>query len=536
MMLIRWCGAGVLAAGLSAAVLGGAGSAQADGSGGNHDGHHRGAGHASGAHGAKTDPTSAGIRADRSRRRASAAAATPAAAPAPVRANRTAPSAEPAAVTTTPEAAGDRHRPRAVRVTPASLGTAALPGGVPTAAVAVAATHQLRTPPVPVAGFATAATPAAISTTSAVPVLGPFQPHYPPVIRAIGSLVFNLLGALIRAFEGPPVVPASLRDEIAVSTSTLVVAPGTQLQADWYFPTSGSPDRLIYLQHGILATGPMYSYTASYLAQQTNSIVVATTITSNPFEAGNMWLGGDAMHKAIAQLLLDPNHVALNASLTTAGLQKGRTDLVVPDRFVLAGHSLGGGFAPGVAGYYAEGLVARRAQEPDAPNGLEGVITLDGVPFDPILPNALDRLGQLQSSGNASDFVPIYEIGAPWNLLNASSPVNGELTAARPGMFNGVVVKGGVHMDGMRGGNPIVQTLAYLIAGIPRKQNPQAVQDLMRGWIDDMFAGTIDPATGRCTSDCAGIYGDPGSTLTIPTASGDATAVAIGRPVETVGP
>jgi hypothetical protein len=64
------------------------------------------------------------------------------------------------------------------------------------------------------------------------------------------------------------------------------------LTADWYFPTTGNPDRLIYLQHGFLAGGPMYSYTASYLAERTNSVVVATTITSNPFAKNGMWVGG----------------------------------------------------------------------------------------------------------------------------------------------------------------------------------------------------------------------------------------------------
>ncbi|WP_199254562.1 alpha/beta hydrolase [Mycolicibacterium mengxianglii] len=373
--------------------------------------------------------------------------------------------------------------------------------------------------------------PAADSIPILDEVLGPFQPDYPPLVRAIGSAVFNFIGALVQAADGPPVVPPELRDSIHVSSSTLVISPGNEVAADWYFPTEGQPERLIYLQHGILASSPMYSYTAAYLAQRTNSVVVATTLTSNPFAEGGLWLGGDNMHAAVAQLFLDENREALNASLTTATLKDGRQSLTVPTEFVLIGHSLGGGFAPGVTGHYAEGLVARRADGAEAENHLAGVVLLDGVPFSPILPNAMDRLKKLEESNNgaAGDYVPVYEIGAPLNFLNSTSAVNQDLSAARPGKFNGVVINGGVHMDGMLGGNPLIQASAYLVAGIPKPENPAAVQRLMAGWINDMFDGNIDPVTGRCLGDdCAGVYGDPGGTVVIPGDNGEASAVVIG--------
>lgn len=361
-------------------------------------------------------------------------------------------------------------------------------------------------------------------------LLGPFQPDYPPLVRILGSAVFNVIGTLVQVFDGPPVVPRDLRDSIQVSSSTLVVTPGTEVAADWYFPVHGEPQRLIYLQHGVLASSPMYSYTASYLAQRTNSVVIATTLTSNPFADGNLWLGGDAMHRAVAQLLLDENREALNASLTTATLKAGRVSLTVPTEFVLVGHSLGGGFAPGVAGHYAEGLVARRADGHQAANHAAGVVLLDGVPFSPIMPNALGRMQQLEQSNNGdpADYLPVYQIGAPLNFLNANSAVNEELSVARPGRFNGVVIDRGVHMDGMLGGNPLIQFAAYLAAGFPIGQNPSAVQLLMAGWINDMFAGDVDPVLGRCVGDdCVGVYGDPGEAIAIPAENGEASAVVI---------
>ena len=459
-----WVGAGVLTAGVSAALLAGAGAANADTDAGAHTG--------------------------------------PAGTSAPSNAKSDAPSHR--ASTNTP------LRPSVRTISQTSL------TGKPGLRVSSPATRQA--PTVPGIGD----------------VIGPFQPDYPPLVRAVGSAIFNFIGAIIQTADGPPVVPPDLRDSIQVSSSTLVIAPGTDVAADWYYPTDGSqPHRLIYLQHGILASGPMYSYTASYLAQRTNSVVVATTITSNPFADGGMWLGGDNLHNAVAALFLDDDRQALNASLATATLNAGSPALTVPDEFVLVGHSLGGGFAPGVAGHYAEGLVSRRGDGQDSgdeTNYLAGVVTLDGVPFDPILPNAMDRLKALQDSNNGApeDYVPVYEIGAPLNFLNSQSPVNQELSAARPGKFNGVVVNGGVHMDSMLGGNPLIQASAYLVAGIPQPQNPPAVQLLMAGWVNDMFSRTVDPTTGRCLGpDCLGTYGDPGGTIYVPTGEGEASAVVI---------
>lgn len=361
-------------------------------------------------------------------------------------------------------------------------------------------------------------------------LLAPSESSLPPLAEVVGSALFNAVGVLMQTLDGPPVVPPALRDSVQVSSSTLVVSPGNEVPADWYFPTEGEPERLIYLQHGFIATGPIYSYTASYLAERTNSVVVVTTVTSNPYAEDGMWLGGDNMHKAVAQLFLDPDRKALNASMSTATLKAGQETYAVPQRFVLVGHSLGGGFAPGVAGYYAEGLVARRADGQDAPNDLAGVVLLDGVPPSGSLPDAMERLEQLEASnGNdPADYVPVYELGAPPNSFNSTSTVNEDLAAARPGKFNGVVVDGGVHMDAMLGGNPLIQFAAYLVAGIPQPQNPPAVQWLMAGWVNDMFEGNIDPATGRCLTDCNGVYGDAGETVDIDGDRGDATAVVLG--------
>ncbi|WKG02294.1 hypothetical protein [Mycolicibacterium sp. HK-90] len=371
--------------------------------------------------------------------------------------------------------------------------------------------------------------------------LNPEPQDYPKPLSVLGDVIFDTLATLERAVGGDPVVPPELRDDVEVSTSTLVISEGHEVESNWYFPTTADgepPTRLIYLQHGFLANGPLYSYTASYLAHTTNSVVVTTTFTSNPFEADGMWLGGDNLHEAVAQLFLDPDRTALNASLDTAELKAGRTeDIDVPTQFVLVGHSLGGGFAPGVAGYYAEGLTRRREQGLNAPNELAGVVIYDAVPMGSIIPDAMERLDDLETNGTVdasdddpNDYIPIYEIGAPLNFLNVFSDVNDQLAEARPGQFTGVVLEDGVHMDPMQGGNPLIQVAAYAIAGFPQPQNPLAVRELSAGWINDMFDENIDPATGACKAgaDCAGQYGDGDDSFTITTDRGDSVAVLIG--------
>lgn len=78
----------------------------------------------------------------------------------------------------------------------------------------------------------------------------------------------------------------------------------------------------------------------------------------------------------------------------------------------------------------------------------------------------------------------------------------------------------------MLGGNPVIQFSAYQVSRDPRIR--PAVQLLMVGWINDMFARAIDPATGRCLGDdCKGKYGDSGETIVIPTDKGDASMVVI---------
>ncbi|KRE27204.1 hypothetical protein ASG82_12215 [Mycobacterium sp. Soil538] len=340
--------------------------------------------------------------------------------------------------------------------------------------------------------------------------------------EVIQSLVTELIGAAIRFVAGPPVVPPGVN--VTVRSSRLEITEGRFVRADWYYPEGDElPERFIYLQHGYRGVGPMYSYTASWLAERTNSIVVVPTLSSNPYVRDGFWLGDDQVYRATAALLLGDRD-ALTASAVAAGFaRKYGSDAALPDRFTLVGHSLGAGVVAGTAGYYADAVIAGGAV-----NQLAGVITLDGAPPGSVLADALDKLDGLGA------YIPVIELGAP---REDGSPrrVDEALNGHRPGHFNGVVLDNGQHLDSMQGGSRAIQLISYLNQGFPTEQNKSAAQTLIAGWINDIFAGRIDSSTGACTGvSCAGIYGEPGQALSIATPVGPATGVVIGTSVAPV--
>jgi hypothetical protein len=93
---------------------------------------------------------------------------------------------------------------------------------------------------------------------------------------------------------------------------------GNTVAADWYFPTQvdGTIDAqgVIWLQHGFGATNTLYSALATELAQTTNSIVVAPTLSSFPFTFSGGCLICSTSQQAAADLFLQTGRTTLVAS------------------------------------------------------------------------------------------------------------------------------------------------------------------------------------------------------------------------------
>lgn len=343
----------------------------------------------------------------------------------------------------------------------------------------------------------TARTTAAVARPSAAVVAGTVVSarRSPTLLNVVGSVVLNLLGVALQVFEGPPVLPRG--STVTVRTSSLTMPDtGQTVSADWYFPNNvDTPTRLIYFQHGFLANSAMYSYTIATLAEQTDSIVVAPSLSSNFLDPKANWIGGTTMQRSVADLFAD-NRSELTASATAAAGQP----IPLPTEFVLVGHSLGGGLVTAAAGDMVDnGAIA----------DLAGVVLLDGVDLNNAAPAALAKLA-------GPNYRPVQDISSEPYVWNRDGVMANVLKSARPGEFNGVMLVGGRHIDGLRGGNPLVQIGEYVVAGFSQKQNIAAEPILATGWINDMFSGKHD-----------GIYAAPQQSVQILTSAGTATAIAL---------
>jgi hypothetical protein len=299
--------------------------------------------------------------------------------------------------------------------------------------------------------------------------------------------------------------------QVGHSSLTIPDIPGTGgedyiADADWYFPTqpdgSVHANGFIWFQHGFLADNSFYSKLATQLSQRTNSVVVAPTLPSFPMECSGCWLNGIPMERAVADMFLN-GRSTLIASAVAAGYQGN-----LPEQFIMAGHSAGGGFAAAVAGF----TVANGA----AANGrLRGVVMFDGVSAISSLTNAVQSL-------DSSD-IPLYQIAAPPQLWNVFGTTTNELLELRPGQFTGVVLTSGSHVDSMLGSVPLADALAQLITRQSPTGNTDAVYTLSSGWISDMYAGA-DPANAQF-----GLYNNANQTIVL----GDSTAIALPAPAGT---
>jgi hypothetical protein len=263
---------------------------------------------------------------------------------------------------------------------------------------------------------------------------------------------------------------------------------GYDAPARWYFPTQadGSVDArgVIYLQHGFLGTGGWYGDLAIALAEGTDSIVVVPTVSSFPLPGGAS-LSGTQMHQAVATLFLG-NETALNNSASQAGYHG-----TLPQEFLLAGHSAGGGLATLAGGDYVADLGANTAN-----NHLLGVVMFDGVANSSSAFAA--AVANLQTLN-----IPDYVVAAPPQAWNANGVTTNELVSLYPGQFVGVELANGSHVDSLLGDKPVVDLLAQALIRYSPGGNTAAVYTLSTGWIDDMYVG-VGP-----TDPIYGLYGTP---------------------------
>jgi hypothetical protein len=294
----------------------------------------------------------------------------------------------------------------------------------------------------------------------------------------------------------PAWVPATSSENgvagVRVGHSTLMIPlgdTGYAAPADWYFPTqqdgSVQPNGVIWLQHGFMSDKAALPGLATQLAETTNSIVVVPDLPSIPLECADCWIGSAAMQQAVAAVF--DGRAALTASASAAGLVGA-----LPDRYLLAGHSAGGGFAAAVAGYAAVNGTA---------DDLLGVIMYDGVAIDTEFTDAIRRLDTLD--------IPVYQLAGEPQIGNLYGLTTDALAALRPDQFTGVSLRGGSPVDALLGADPLRDVVRQLLSLFSPPGNTAALYSLSAGWIEDLYAGAgpADPQFG--------IYGAPGEQIVL---------------------
>jgi lipocalin len=343
-------------------------------------------------------------------------------------------------------------------------------------------------------------TPGPIATIF-ISLLSPFGllPPLPPVpANVVGVPADPLPGtSLINGVTGVKVGSSSLA--IPVGDSTYTGA------ADWYFPTQADgtvqAQGVTLLQHGFLGSNFWYSALATDVAQRTNSIVVVPNIPSfGFFTCAGCTLSAVPMQQGVAALFIDPSRTSLTASALAAGYHG-----VLPDKFVLTGHSAGGGLATAAGGFYVDAVAP-------ATNDLLGVVMYDGVSSNGTFSTALSSLDALD--------IPVYQIAAPPQAWNANGQTTADLVTLRPGQFVGDTLVDGSHVDSLIGGSPLIDFVSQLVIRRSPPGNTQGVYTLADGWINDMYAG-LGPNNG-----VYGTYGDPDQYIVL----GQAAAVVLGPP------
>ncbi|MEZ0349944.1 hypothetical protein [Mycobacterium sp. pR1184] len=278
-------------------------------------------------------------------------------------------------------------------------------------------------------------------------------------------------------------VPRSARgDSIAADSTTDVACAAStrQVPTTWYVPST-PPLGLVWLQHGFVEGKFVWSAFATELANSGYLVMATTLPTVHPFGCTlEHLIDNTGFLDNIADVFAhkdDPDG-ALATSFAAAASDLGRTVMPLPEKLVFVGHS---------AGVEAVEYVAERLHNayPAAFSQLRGIISEDGVKS--FIGSNTDKA----LAGLSSTTLPIYATASPHLLCNAFRSGTRALERYLPDRaFLGVKVTTGAHGDALGMSSPGYENL---VCGRPKPANVAAVWGLTRGWITDMFAGTITP-------------------------------------------
>lgn len=247
---------------------------------------------------------------------------------------------------------------------------------------------------------------------------------------------------------------------------------------DWYFPSTGTPKGLVWLQHGFTESNNNWTDYGPKLAAA-GYVAFATTLpTADMFGCTVENVGNNTLYlNNIATIFgqAGSGSGALVASYNDAAKKVGRAGLGFPSAWSFVGHSAGGEAVT----YIAQRI---RTAHPAAFPKLKGLVLEDPVPSF-IGTNLASALTSLNSSS-----LKVYALASPSGTCNNNQAgvqlVSQKLTS-RP--FHGAQLNSGTHGDVF---GPASSAIENSQCGTPAAGNVSVVQTLSTAWIGDQLAGT----------------------------------------------
>jgi len=285
---------------------------------------------------------------------------------------------------------------------------------------------------------------------------------------AAGVRLAFAIGALLLASSSTSAIPAapstvSARSTVQVQCDATMV----ELPVTWYFPVSGRPAGLVWLQHGFFRANENLADLASRLGRS-GFLTFAITIPSFHERCNVNNVTTFVPNFAFLFGTLNEKGSPLLTSARAAGATVGMTVPRLPDRFVFSGHSAGGAVVTLAAREYV-------GRFPAFADRLAGLVLLDPVE---------NFAGSIGSSLPSLADVPILAISSPGSACNANtSGTTVLLRLARP--FIGFELTSGSHCDAEgASGNPL---LCGIVCGPMRPVNVFVLQRFAIGWSADLL-------------------------------------------------
>lgn len=347
-------------------------------------------------------------------------------------------------------------------------------------------------------------------------------------IETLRTLVLNLLTALGQVVDPPPVTPAPAPvrigrmtlapDEPAVTRQAAAELTAAEQAAPLLPGATNGVTGVQVGQSRLDIPGAFIGDSVDadwYFPTQADGTVDAQGVVwlQHGFGANNRFYSALAEELAVKtnSIVVAPNLSSIpftfsGGCLNCAGSQQAASAAFLdPDRAALIDSAVAAGYTgPAdalkgsfvLAGHSAGGGFATAVASDYVNDGTDAqdAALVGVVMFDGVSNGAMNGSFTQQVDALEAAGTPIYQIAAPAQAWNAFGATTNALLSALPGQFAGVVLADGSHVDSMLGVNPLFDAILQLVTSRVPAGNTAAAYTLSTGWINDMYVGATPQA------------------------------------------